>query len=722
MLATAAAAAASAAASRLLALTLLIDPFALSSPLTGSPCGDGCGECLPPVNSRTPNVLLIGDSISMGSYGYAWPVRRMLANNDSRLATVAHAGGFGAGGQWASSSKMHGCLHGPYLGDHRYDVVTINAGIHDCAEYYSTTNETQYAGNLRGIFRSLRQHTPRVVFVTTTPVPTLAVEPPSTLHRGCIARRNALAKDVVAEPEFAGLVSLCDLHDAVTRFCGSNYSDPSTGLGRCPIQRSDDVHFFTKWPFPSGQQYTALKVVQAILPHLPKGKIRCPWRNCTWGDDRSRAVAQQQRLGVTCPPAHELGGVRLAGHIVGFSKSCTSFDACCGEARLLGATSFTFNTNASHTPRDPSCRMFGQLESAAEWDWNCSTCISFAANFSVHAEASKLPPTVPKTNNSRWSVGRSAAVASDALRPPPWNGPCRHYKTCGPAPAPLNRTVPNVLIIGDSIADSGSGYGPLVRSLIEDPARYQFCADSTVRANASAGECLNDVNYPPGALAAVHHNGGWFVERNGSQNPAAFEQSGSACHLRKCLGVYLGTGGFDVISFNAGIHGCETGDQALTDADYKADILAIYDQIAKALAPGGTVVWTTTTPIATDSRVSHIDPACIPRRNSIAASALRDKPQLVVNDLYAAVTAVCGSNFKLGECPIQNGGPATAGPNASTATGGMHFNAAGRQLTALVTAQAIVSQLGPGWARMNCSWAGATSNSTARCTGWPAGE
>ena len=53
MLATAAAAAASAAASRLLALTLLIDPFALSSPLTGSPCGDGCGECLPPVNLRT---------------------------------------------------------------------------------------------------------------------------------------------------------------------------------------------------------------------------------------------------------------------------------------------------------------------------------------------------------------------------------------------------------------------------------------------------------------------------------------------------------------------------------------------------------------------------------------------------------------------------------------------------------------------------------------------
>eukprot|EP01043_Picozoa_sp_COSAG02_P059221 COSAG02_NODE_7509_length_2978_cov_2.356721_3_plen_620_part_00 len=604
---------------------LLICPLAISSGAThssvagSSPCGDGCGECLPAANPHTPNVLLIGDSISMGSFGYAWPVHRMLANNDSGLATVAHAGGFGGGGQWASSSKMRGCLDGPYLGNHSYDVVTINAGIHDCAEYYSRINETQYTANLRVIFRSLQQHTPRVVFVTTTPVPELAVEPPSTLHRGCIAKRNSLAKGVVAEPEFAGLVSLCDLHDAVTHFCGGNYSDPSTGLGHCPIQRSDGVHFFTKWPFPSGQQYTALKVVQAILPHLPKGKIHCPWRNCTWADSTMGTGLQVRSEGDPTPDV------------------------------------------SSDVPARPS---------------------------------------------------------------PPWAAPCRHYKTCGPAPLALNLTVPNVLIIGDSISDSNSGYGPLVRSLIEDPGRYQLCADPTVRAKASSGECLNDVNYPPGALAAVHHNGGWLEERNGSQNAAAFEQSGSACHLRKCLGVYLGTGGYDVVAFNAGIHGCISGDQFVNDADYKADILAIYQRIVKALAPGGTVVWTTTTPVAMDwpGGSHHIDPGCISRRNGIAASALKGKPQLIVNDLYAAVTAVCGTRFKLGECPIQNGAPATSGPHTSSATGGMHFNAAGRQFTALITAQTIVSQLGPAWARMNCSWAGATSNSTARCTGWPAGE
>jgi hypothetical protein len=43
--------------------------------------------------------------------------------------------------------------------------------------------------------------------------------------------------------------------------------------------------------------------------------------------------------------------------------------------------------------------------------------------------------------------------------------------------------------------------------------------------------------------------------------------------------------------------------------------------------------------------------------------------------------AICGESFKIGECPIQNGGPASGGPNGTVSPGGMHFNGAGRQLT-----------------------------------------
>lgn len=57
----------------------------------------------------------------------------MLSMNQSGLATVQHAGGFGKGGRWASSQKMVSCLRGPYLTGHTFDVIIVNAGIHDCA-------------------------------------------------------------------------------------------------------------------------------------------------------------------------------------------------------------------------------------------------------------------------------------------------------------------------------------------------------------------------------------------------------------------------------------------------------------------------------------------------------------------------------------------------------------------------------------------------------------
>jgi hypothetical protein len=41
--------------------------------------------------------------------------------------------------------------------------------------------------------------------------------------------------------------------------------------------------------------------------------------------------------------------------------------------------------------------------------------------------------------------------------PPPPGQKCDHYSTCGLPASVLNGTVPNVLLIGDSISESGSG-------------------------------------------------------------------------------------------------------------------------------------------------------------------------------------------------------------------------------------------------------------------------
>ena len=43
--------------------------------------------------------------------------------------------------------------------------------------------------------------------------------------------------------------------------------------------------------------------------------------------------------------------------------------------------------------------------------------------------------------------------------------------SCGNPPTPLSKTVPNVFVIGDSISEPGSGYGPGVENIFMQPGR-----------------------------------------------------------------------------------------------------------------------------------------------------------------------------------------------------------------------------------------------------------
>ena len=114
---------------------------------------------------------------------------------------------------------------------------------------------------------------------------------------------------------------------------------------------------------------------------------------------------------ITCPPAQQqLQNVSLKGHIVGFSKICPSIETCCGEAQRLGATSFTYNANSSHTPLDPQCRFFGALEPRSSWK-NCTTCRSFVANQSTSSSNILVPPT--DTGIVAWCRDRGHCAAPE---------------------------------------------------------------------------------------------------------------------------------------------------------------------------------------------------------------------------------------------------------------------------------------------------------------------
>ena len=118
---------------------------------------------------------------------------------------------------------------------------------------------------------------------------------------------------------------------------------------------------------------------------------------------------------VACPPPPQnLSVVGLRGHIVGFSKVCASLETCCGEARRLGATSFTYNFNASHTPLEPDCRLFGALAPKKNWDWNCTSCLSFVANQSTAAAVSPYPQRQPA------HAAKAAAPLATPVATPPF--------------------------------------------------------------------------------------------------------------------------------------------------------------------------------------------------------------------------------------------------------------------------------------------------------------
>eukprot|EP00729_Bicosta_minor_P002814 gene2814-15504_t len=239
--------------------------------------------------------------------------------------------------------------------------------------------------------------------------------------------------------------------------------------------------------------------------------------------------------------------------------------------------------------------------------------------------------------------------------------------SCGNPPAPLSKTVPNVLIIGDSISEPGSGYGPGVENIFMQP-----------------GQPWRNQS---GAIADVQHNGG----ATGSN------QAGPSTNGAACIDGWLGAGNkWDVITMNFGIHDCCPGGDGRAAgvnvplSDYLSNLGKIYQAASKALAPGGTIVWVTTTPHAEGGDVPNdcgITGAafntCIDTYNAAALKLMSVCSNVVVADLNSAVNAVCGKGYAA--CNLQR-------------FHNVHFTTAGKQFCAVQVANVVAPLLAPKWA------------------------
>ena len=188
-----------------------------------------------------PRVLILGDSISMG---YTPTVRDRL---DAKAWVIR------------PRENCQGTNHGMLridswlkLGDGRWDVIWFNFGLHDMKRVRPGTNQNsrnpshprqcaldKYEAQLRAITKKLVATGARVVFATTTPVPS-GVRP----HRDSEdpQRYNTAAKKVMAELG----VAVHDLHAfALER--------------QARIQRRADVHFTRR-----GSQVLGREVVRRL--------------------------------------------------------------------------------------------------------------------------------------------------------------------------------------------------------------------------------------------------------------------------------------------------------------------------------------------------------------------------------------------------------------------------------------------------------------------------
>ena len=125
------------------------------------------------INPELPNVLLIGDSISMG---YTKPVREKMKGIANVFRPATNCGPTTKG--VAELDK--------WLGDRKWSVIHFNHGLHDL-KYMGPNNEnladpknskahqqvppTEYAANLKKIAERLKKTGAIVIWCETTPVP-----------------------------------------------------------------------------------------------------------------------------------------------------------------------------------------------------------------------------------------------------------------------------------------------------------------------------------------------------------------------------------------------------------------------------------------------------------------------------------------------------------------------------------------------------------------------
>ena len=197
------------------------------------------------IDPSLPNVLLLGDSISIG---YMLDVRKALEAEANVFRPATNCG--------PTTNGIKGIEQ--WLGDRKWSVIHFNFGLHDLkymgpegenlADPKATTSHqqvplAQYVDNMRTLAERLKQTGAKVIWCQTTPVP----EGAGGRVVGDAAKYNEAAAKVMIE---LGGIATDDLYD----FSLANVTSE---------QRPANVHYT-----PEGSKMLAGHVVESIRKAL----------------------------------------------------------------------------------------------------------------------------------------------------------------------------------------------------------------------------------------------------------------------------------------------------------------------------------------------------------------------------------------------------------------------------------------------------------------------
>ena len=266
-----------------------------------------CGGPPSPNKTALPQLLVVGDSISLG---YAPQLFAALEGVYEGQHDPVNAGNAAKGALCASTWVGDGSSNGTSGHATPWDLVIFNFGLHSLD--YPATAETEtlanYTTHVRAAALAMRPRAHKLLWVDTTPVPLNVTSGPARRNRD-VRAYNAAAAALMTE---LGIES-CSAYDAIMAACPPTTGAPDYTYTSCPLQSPGGVHF------PGHYDVIVAALNECITGRTPAPTPAPP--SCAAAEAEAARAGQGAGTGAACSAYYQLHKPALAPCVAPFAAA-----------------------------------------------------------------------------------------------------------------------------------------------------------------------------------------------------------------------------------------------------------------------------------------------------------------------------------------------------------------------------------------------------------------